>query len=439
MLEVVCFGGGVREGVLGRILGEGLAWRRWGRALSWGMKKVFLKLLFLLGAGGICFGAEMAQGVVLDVVTPRTKVSAGERVAVSLVALNPTSGELLVELPAELKGRLVDGKGKARELSLEGEEKVPVSGEKKGVWVASQGFLSGNYWFVVPEGLEGKAVLEVEGAGNAVLEVDGKAKAVSGKEVKAPVETGAFAGARGAWIADGFAQRFGMHEPVYFIGGWKAPAVKFQFSFKYRIFSEEGLVGEKVPVLRKFFLAYTQRSLWDVQEQSSPFYDTSYMPELFYEFQKPASEGWFSWLGYQAGYKHESNGKGGTDSRSMNMLYVKPAFLFGKMDGWRVIFAPRLFCYIFDMSDNPDMSDFRGYVEWALSAGKSDGLMLSVLGRVGTDWKGSVELNATYPLSFGGRSEVAYFLVQLFTGYGESLRDYDKRSTMLRAGLSLVR
>jgi len=58
------------------------------------------------------------------------------------------------------------------------------------------------------------------------------------------------------------AGRFSTHEPIYFIYGPDAPGAKFQFSFKYRLLSDSGILGSGVPTLRGLHLAYTQRSLW---------------------------------------------------------------------------------------------------------------------------------------------------------------------------------
>src|ERR1700756_2433559 len=99
--------------------------------------------------------------------------------------------------------------------------------------------------------------------------------------------------------------RLSPHMPSYFIYGTKAPEVKFQFSVKYRLLSMPGPVH-----LRNLNVGYTQRSLWDVQAPSSPFFDTSYMPELFWESLTPAESLTGSgahWLGYHAGIQHESN------------------------------------------------------------------------------------------------------------------------------------
>lgn len=138
--------------------------------------------------------------------------------------------------------------------------------------------------------------------------------------------------------------------------------------------------------MRRLYFGYTQRSLWDITESSSPFCDTSYMPELFFESQRvadPGSEGGFKWLSYQAGYKHESNGRTLDGSRSINTLYFRPAFALGRLDGWNLVVAPRIFAYVADLSDNPDIRDYRGNLELLASFGRNDGMAVD---RGGSHW-----------------------------------------------------
>ncbi|MFI5355944.1 MAG: phospholipase A, partial [Opitutales bacterium] len=203
----------------------------------------------------------------------------------------------------------------------------------------------------------------------------------------------------------------------------------------------QGHLGETLPALREVYLGFTQRSLWDITGNSSPFYDTSYMPELFYQSQETAGEttaGGFRFLGYQAGYRHESNGQAGLASRSLNILYVRPGVAFGRLDGWNLIVAPRLFDYVSDLTNNPDVRTYRGNAEVLIAMGRNDGPGLSVTIRPAN--KGSVQADLAFPLKSDRLFDFAtYFLIQYWNGYGESLRDYNVRSETLRVGVSLVR
>src|SRR6185295_14449257 len=125
----------------------------------------------------------------------------------------------------------------------------------------------------------------------------------------------------------------------------------------YRVLSLPGAA----PHLNNLNVGYTQRSLWDVQAPSSPFFDTSYMPELFWESLVPAESingGGAHWLGYHAGGQHESNGRDGPESRSINLAYVRPIVNFGSLEGWNVIFVPKFFAYFMNENDNADIARY---------------------------------------------------------------------------------
>jgi outer membrane phospholipase A len=62
-----------------------------------------------------------------------------------------------------------------------------------------------------------------------------------------------------------------------------------------------------------------------------------------------------------------------------------------------------------------------------------------------TGWTGksgenySYQFDLSYPVEPDFMDFRIYLMAQYFNGYGESLLDYDQRSEMLRAGISLVR
>lgn len=240
-----------------------------------------------------------------------------------------------------------------------------------------------------------------------------------------------------------FTDHFSAHQPVYFIFGPNDPAAKFQFSFKYRMVSDSVVESTTAQPLHGLYFAYTQRSLWDITESSSPFYDSSYMPELFYERLAPAGDSagdWVHWLGYQGGFMHESNGRDGPSSRSLNLAFARPMLMLGHFDGWNLILAPRIFAYIGGLSDNPTLPDYRGHILWSAYLGKNGSMALAVTGRLGSGFhKGSLQLDLTYPLKSKLGNVATFFLVQYFNGYGEGLLNFDERSDTWRAGFSLVR
>ena len=243
-------------------------------------------------------------------------------------------------------------------------------------------------------------------------------------------------------IQRGFLENFALYEPIYFIMGFDKPAAKFQFSFQYQILANEGYLARKFPFLKGICFAYTQRSLWDITSNSSPFYDTSYMPEFFYAITSTSTKRFlgFRFLGAQAGYGHESNGRGGPESRSMNKLFARAAFVLGNPDDWRLIVSPKVWAYVADMSENPDLNDYRGYGELTLTCGKNNNLNVSVFLRAGQSLRyGAMQVDVTYPVDVLYKNFAAFFLVQYWNGYGESLLNYNKRTQTVRFGISVVR
>jgi hypothetical protein len=51
-------------------------------------------------------------------------------------------------------------------------------------------------------------------------------------------------------------------------------------------------------------------------------------------------------VGISAGYEHESNGRDGEDSRSLDVLFALPNFAFGDSRDFHWEFSPKLYAYI---------------------------------------------------------------------------------------------
>lgn len=379
-------------------------------------------------------GAQSASFVVNSLIPPRSPVAPQAVVAIDWVALNPGASEVRFDPPETLAATL-----------RVGEQSWPVrllSTQVSQVSILPGGFAVKPFTLTLPSGAIGQTILEVPGTEGApplrtVIVVSGEA-APSSPDTPAPLTNYAMNKPAASAIERSFAGRLSAHESIYFIYGAKEPAAKFQFSFKYRILS---MGKEGIPQTLQF--GYTQRSLWDIEGPSSPFYDTSYMPELMFESLAPipkTTSRWFTWLGYQAGYKHESNGRDGLLSRSLNTLNARAAFVLGRMDRWAVIMIPEVFGYISDLSNNPDIADYRGYGQLRMVMGKNDGPALMFTGRTGKDFnRFTYQLDLTVPFRTRLLEFEAYFLLQYFNGYGESLRTYRQKSDEARIGVSLVR
>jgi outer membrane phospholipase A len=313
--------------------------------------------------------------------------------------------------------------------------------------IAPGTFARGEYQLTLPRATTGEAVLEVLDlqVGRLLLSVapppNGNErtkpflrrllKDAEPLEVGKPFDAGRF-----------FEQQIAPHEPMYFIAGAESPNAKFQISFKYQLLNETGPLAERQPWMKNFFAGYTQTSLWDLSAPSAPFFDTSYKPALLYSQERLLGGGERDKfrLDWQMGVQHESNGKSEPDSRSLNIAFVRPTFVFGRNDSFQLTLQPRVWAYLGGLSDNRDLDDYRGYADLRMTLGWRRGLQLATLARMGTDGENhSVQFDLTYPLMKAVRSFSVYLHAQYFTGYGESLLYYNERSDVFRVGFALYR
>ncbi|MCB5206380.1 phospholipase A [Methylovorus mays] len=232
------------------------------------------------------------------------------------------------------------------------------------------------------------------------------------------------------------------NDPIYFLLGSndeRGKDARFQISFKYRPFAPDGKVADIAPFLTNLYFGYTQTTIWDIGEKSSPFRDTSYRPSLFYEWGG-------SGIGlmpdeWRGGVEHESNGQGGVDSRSINIAFVRPAWHWSMPSGRSLSFMPKIYQYLDKEDGNSDIQRYRGYVDWQLRYGREDGLMLNGLYRQGTAGYSTGQVDVTYPISDKIFNRTGAFIhLQVFSGYGETLLGYNRNNdTQIRLGLSLTR
>ncbi len=234
---------------------------------------------------------------------------------------------------------------------------------------------------------------------------------------------------------------YGYH-PTYFIAGANPTDAKLQLSFKYRFINRNSQLAEQHEWLGGFYFAYTQLSLWDLSSESFPFEDTNFLPELFYQFNDltPILNA-ATHADLQLGLLHESNGRDGDDSRSLNVAYLEPGMHFDLAGEYQLSLTPRVWAYFGSKSGNENIQDFRGNASLTATYGRRNGFQLEAYlrGNPGTG-KGAMQLDFTYPLTRITNDVLGLYLhAQLFRGFGESLLEFDQRDTRFRIGLGLVR
>ncbi|MDR1661626.1 MAG: phospholipase A [Azoarcus sp.] len=231
------------------------------------------------------------------------------------------------------------------------------------------------------------------------------------------------------------------HEPMYIVfGGTHPKSARYQLSFRYRLFDAQGVVAKNLPVIQGLYFAFTQTSMWDLESESKPFRDTSFRPSLFFQW-KAINPPLGDFLALAGGYEHESNGRDGQDSRSIDTWFARADLRYHLPDGKTYIgIEPKLVHYM-DKSDNPDIARYRGYGQIGLRIGRDSALMLAATLRRGTAGVGSTQLDLSYPLRKSIFSGVGMFVhLQYFNGYGQTLLEYkESRHPQFRIGVSLVR
>lgn len=203
--------------------------------------------------------------------------------------------------------------------------------------------------------------------------------------------------------------------------------IKFQFSTKFPI--ADNLLGKNDTL----YFAYTNLSFWQAynSDVSSPFRETNHEPELFMAFQNDWKLWGFTNRLFFIGVTHQSNGRSGEVSRSWNRIYAD--FIFARNNFYLSI-KPWLRIEPGTDDDNPDIEHYMGHGEvrgvWATGTHTAS---LMLRNNFDADNRGAVELNYSFPMS----RRVKWF-VQYFEGYGESLIDYNARTTRLGLGIAMT-
>ncbi len=180
--------------------------------------------------------------------------------------------------------------------------------------------------------------------------------------------------------------------------------------------------------------AYTQTSWWQLYDESAPFRETNYQPELFVTIPYKKDS---SLKAYKFAFLHESNGQGGEESRSWNRLYLQGFFQYNDL-----FISPRAWYRIPESDsndDNPDITDYLGYGDLTfLYPYKRNTFKLKLRNNLDfhTNRTGT-EFEYTFPLT--SKKKSSYGFIQLFNGYGDSLIDYDENMSRISIGLSISR
>ena len=204
--------------------------------------------------------------------------------------------------------------------------------------------------------------------------------------------------------------------------------VKFQFSFKMKLWQD--MFDSPVDL----WLGYTQQSYWQLFDQrSSPFRETDYEPTVFAVLPVRFNAFGLTTRFLSLGVVHQSNGRGEPLSRSWNRIVGAAVFergnLVGQLRAWYRMPEDE------SEDDNPDIDDYLGFADVALSYTHGRQVWSAILKG---NWRfdrnrSGIELGWSFPL---WRESPLRGYVQYYRGYGESLLDYNANAN--RVGISFV-
>ena len=216
--------------------------------------------------------------------------------------------------------------------------------------------------------------------------------------------------------------------------GLQPAEVKFQISLKSQLNEEDLFLKDD-----SLSLGITLEAWWQLysSDLSSPFRETNYQPEIFY--MVPLLWGPFG--GNTAvvfGLEHQSNGQVQGLSRSWNRLYTTLIYergpLVASIRPWyRLPEESKETPDDPEGDDNPDILDFMGHGEMGVSWRDSKNEYAIRLRGNPSTGKGAVTIGWTFPFFAKFRG-----FVQYFSGYGDSLIDYDHYQQRLGVGVALT-
>ncbi|MCW8934152.1 MAG: phospholipase A [Gammaproteobacteria bacterium] len=184
------------------------------------------------------------------------------------------------------------------------------------------------------------------------------------------------------------------------------------------------------------YTAYTSRSFWQVYNSklSRPFRETNHEPEIWLQTTRSTSFMGFDNRINMLGVSHQSNGRSNILSRSWNRIYA--IFSFEKESSVFVVKLWKRYDESPEDDDNPDITDYMGHGEFRYIY-KKDSQTFNFMSRNNIESgfeRGATELSWSFPI--GKRKDLRAY-IQVFTGYGESLIDYNQSVNRIGFGISL--
>ena len=197
----------------------------------------------------------------------------------------------------------------------------------------------------------------------------------------------------------------------------------------------------------KYYLSYTHKAFWQIYTDSSPFRETNYNPEAFVVFPIFDKTSMFQLRSLKFAIAHNSNGQPESHdealyayhsqdpqnmSRSLNYIYAEATLqhdtLVTDIKVWARLPESK------ETDDNPDIMEYTGFTELKLTYFLHKHVFTMMARGNIMKGQGALETTYSYPIL-----NDTYVYAKVFTGYGESLIDYDNYITKFAIGFSFSR
>lgn len=198
----------------------------------------------------------------------------------------------------------------------------------------------------------------------------------------------------------------------------------FQFSIRHRV------TRSVLPFNSFLYITYSQKSFWDIYDESSPFSDTNYNPGIGigrYVIKDNKLKG-----AMMISLEHESNGKAGEDSRSWNYINLSAKYFYNmRLSAKAQIYLP----YV-DGVNNKDLLRYKGYGIFSVNYIDKENLWWFSLNIIPRDK--IINPNLHTSLSFRvSKNSNQYLTLDYYAGYGEGLLNYKKYTNQVRIGFTI--
>jgi phospholipase A1 len=202
------------------------------------------------------------------------------------------------------------------------------------------------------------------------------------------------------------------------------------------------LTGGDPNRLDSVWFSYSQQSYWQLfnNDLSRPFRATDHEPEITYIFpiDTALGKGWqLRYLGISA--NHQSNGQSLPLSRSWNRVITRAGMEYGNTFSINASLWQRM-PEDAATDDNPDIADLVGRAEisGAWNVNPDNTLAMTVRHSLQANANGSIRLSWLRKVSNSTNRSALRFHTEIFSGYGDTLLDYNRKRTVLSMGLTLL-